>query len=213
MHFFYINYTNDYEVSTYAKTITLPEGGAGETAPGPINVSFGETRWTKWPDAFQTNTIQIFNSEFVSQFEIKQFTGVEWYPVIIKNNYNRRLVKITPPTYFWARITGRIKAVPYFTEFVATEKQYPDGSWVEEPRETTKPIVLDPTGCKVLNAPDYQCLQHRIIKDSWDGSDWVRVIPVAIYPTELITQRVADLFKTLKIENATLYPIGKNRGL
>lgn len=176
-------------------------------------VAFGQTAHSRWPDAFRAGSLWVFRIQLIKVFAANNVSGVEWHPVDISANRNRRLLKATQPDYRWARITGRILATPYYSRVSDTGKRDGDGKMIVSTSPVPEPVELDASGCNVLNRRIELSLRHRIRCDTWDGKDMVEVIPTGIYPTELVSERCYLLLKQLKVVNIVLFPLREGSGL
>lgn len=201
------------QVSDTATTVTLPEGSGGEPKPGLVEVHFGETTIGTWPDVFETTRLMAFCQKHVEAFKAAGITGIEWYPIKITENCNRRLTKITPPRYFWARITGRIRCFPFGFKSKKTDKTYQDGRPIYKYIRERKPIELDRFGCLAIRNPKFQQLKHAILPETSDHSDLMRVLPTGILPYEVCSKRFADLLVELKVLNISASPLRPGYGL
>lgn len=203
----------EYEVQQSGELVTLPEGSGGETAPGPVNVSFGETNFGKWPDSFEAIGLKAFRADLVDAFQNADIKGAEWYPINIISIRNKRLTRVTPPIYRWCRLIGRIRTTPYYVRSVPTERRHNKGSVVFDYVKTEDPVELDSFGCRIVNKPSQRHICHKLQLDTWDGSDMMRVLPVAGPPYEVFSSRFADLLQELKVENMKAFPLTKGYGL
>jgi len=204
----------DYEISDSGRLTTLPEGSGGEIAPGPVNISFGETNRTKWPDSFIASSVLMgFREDLAKQLELKYIKGAEWYPANIISIRNRRLLQVPAPKYSWCRIIGRIRTTPYYVRYVPTEERYADGQIISKPIQTDEPVELDKFGCLVVNELEKRWLRHQLKFETWDGSDMARVLPTGIAPYQVFSSRFAQLLKELSVQNIKAFPLQEGYGL
>lgn len=168
--------------------VRIPKGGI------QLDIRFHEQlRAQKWPQVISGDAgnypIKLFSLDLASKIEDQGFTGIEFFPLVMRMGELRGLKgkEDSCPGYVWARVSGIILVDLYLGD---------------------NPATLDAGGRYALTpCPIGDIWKMKARSEQPEAADFSRVVPAGRGGT-YVTPRVAGFFDDLKLKEVRISAFG-----
>lgn len=202
MKFYYLNATKNRPIAGLIGADRGTRSWGGQMVSGIIPSTYKLDVWYSartWPDYLDSLDCVLWSQRVVDAFQESGFSGVEFYPQVIREIDSNALRKLPDPHYHWAHAISGVPALPGNLEVYPTSKNgYLDIAAFDFRK--FRPFPLDvATGFYGLQKRSGLCL-WKFDFSQWQGAD-LFYISTAKTRMWFCTQRFKDLVESNKFTN------------